>query len=806
LASVVVSLLRDFVFVDEKISFDETVMLNERCAFVAALLLIISCNDIRPKHCVCTSQLFADAFIFDSKYFPYYIDKKEGHRLYSQTLTPGIAEVVVLVDHNQANFGQTLGRHWFLQGDTYHQIESLVERRALARWDGNYTQADLLRSQIDSIPLILCCSSPNNTVEHVTEQMVSATTDLNQYPVLLSRMTKNTSLPNYAFRVAITDVPRSQGGGSTWSLICGIPIAIPDSYSDFDSASLFDTKDQFINPSTRGVLSWAHRALGISVALAEHGASRLPSAQDDLMYAVEQAKVQLLQWRFIHDQLYPMYDSDAFNLGTGMAMSLDKLFNLTSGEHATSFYHWYFVESRLSGRTAADAAFWFAMAGVTDKVLFELLLRVCQKELLRFGTRSSCRFKDVMDIVERLAAAGIRDQPDMEEILQRCLAEKAPKKAFNTDSLVDTSSPSEYLNLHSPHCSLLIWNFSTRQRKQRSFLQTAANHYKDQVVHTSSPQSVEFPIHSNDDGTDGDQSNRIQWSTLFDDPTRPLVVDIGCGMGISVLGLASLEVPPEQDQDDISGCYDAPFPWHACNFVGVDLSSLSIHYAQGIAQRWNIQGRVAFLVDEAELLLDQLPSYPGAVTRVLIQFPTPYRLPSSLDFDSYELSDTSLVAAKIQEPRRGNSQLPANVRNGGFMVTTTLLQKAKELLQRDVATNVGNGCELSPGDLILQSNCEDVAVFMRNIACDEAGFVVSTVSVGRHDAVRSTSTTSLQPTQRTLNWISMGGDRATGPGWWTRPILPPTGRTETEVACILHGTPVHRCVLRPSSDDGMNLW
>jgi SAM-dependent methyltransferase len=779
-------------------------MVNDRCALVAVLLWIIFWNETNPTSYSNISQLFADAFFVDSKYIPYLVDKGKGRQLYSQTSTLGIAEVVVLVDHNHAIIDPTLGRHWFLEDGTYQQIESLVERRASARWDGNYTHADLLRSEIESIPLILCGSSSKDTVELITEQMISATSDLNQYPVLLSRMAQNSSFPNYTFRVAITDIPRSHGGGSTWSLICGIPIAEPcsadDDPSDFNSTSFMDGKNQVINPSIQGVLSWAHRALGIAVALAENRHSRIPSANDDLILAVEQAKAQLLQWQFIHQQLYQNYDPDAHNLGTGMAMSLDKLFDLTSGKHARSFYHWYFVETRLSGRTAADAAFWFAMAGVTDKKLFELLVLVCQKELLRFGTRASCRFKDVMDIVERLAAAGIRDQPDMEEILQRCLAVKAPEKALIKDSLINTSSPSEYLNLHSPYCALLIWNFSTRQRKQRSFLQTAANHYKEQIVHADGVPFVESPSHLSDYDNDS-----IHWNSLFDDPKRPLVVDIGCGMGISVLGLASLDAPSQRSQDDVIGVSDAPFAWHTCNFVGVDLSTLSIHYAQGIAQRWNIQGRVAFLVDEGEHFLDQLFSYPGLVVRVLIQFPTPYRLPSSLDFDSHERNGTSLDGTKLQEPRRGNTQLPASVRSGGFMVTTSLLCKVRELLQRDVSRSFGNGWEMSPGDLVLQSNCEDVAIFMRNIACDEVGFVMALESSGLHDFVEPAASVSLQPTQRTLNWIAMGGNRATGTGWWTRPVLPPTGRTETEVACILHGTPVHRCLLHPPSLDGFDL-
>ena len=717
------------------------------------------------------------------------LSNRKERQFHSQVSTAGIAEVVVLVDHNQSNHERTHGRHWFLQEDTFQQIETLVQRRALARWEGNYSHADLLRSQIDDIPLILCCSSSSNTTEHIVESMSSTTTDLNQYPVLLSPTTQqNISVSNYQFRVAIADIPRTQGGGSTWSLICGIPIAIPSSED-------MNRKNQGLDFVTRGVLSWAHRALGIAVARAEHGLLRLPSANEDLMFAVEQAKAQLLDWKMIHEQLH--HRPETSNLGTGMAMSLDKLFGLTSQNHSTSFFHWYSVETRLSGRTAADAAFWFAMAGVSDDLIFDLLLQVCRKELLRFGTRASCRAKDVMDIVERLAAAGIRDQPDMEEILQRCLAEKLSKKVLGKGYTVGSSASSVYLNLHAPHCALMIWNFSTRQRKQRSFLQTAANHYKDHAGDIPSPTEQEMiPI---DDCVSVDPATMgLQWNSLFEDPTRPLVVDVGCGMGISLLGLASLEADPlsKGTRDQIG---HSAFPWSECNFVGVDLSSLSIHYAQGIAQRWNIQGRLAFVVDEAERFLDQVSSYPGKIVRVLIQFPTPYRLPSRLDFDTdAECNGTSSDVAELQEARRGNTQLPSSVRNGGFMVSTSLLQNARRLLQRDIHVVSDIGCEPWSGDLLLQSNCEDVAIFMRNIACAEAGFVVQPEPMECEEffEVHGFGSGMLQPTQRTLNWIALGGDRAEGEGWWQRPILPPTGRTETEVACLWHGTPVHRCILR----------
>ena len=64
---------------------------------------------------------------------------------------------------------------------------------------------------------------------------------------------------------------------------------------------------------------------------------------------------------------------------------------------------WY----ELDGRKAADAAFWWALAGVKDVELFQHLVDLTAMEVQRFGSRPSCRLKDIYQILERLAASGI---------------------------------------------------------------------------------------------------------------------------------------------------------------------------------------------------------------------------------------------------------------------------------------------------------------------------------------------------------------------------------------------------------------
>jgi tRNA G46 methylase TrmB len=589
----------------------------------------------------------------------------------------------------------------------------------------------------------------------------------------------------------------------------------------------------------------------------------------DLQSTIHNAKEQLQNWYTIHQQFQnhnihsdPVIEDgivpsngheplrDPTTTTTTAAISLDQLWEFitsTTNNNNNALYHWYMVETRLSGRTAADAAFWFAMSGIDDPILYELLVHVVRKELLRFGLRSSCRYKDIIDIVTRCAAAGIRDVPPLEQIVQQCLQNKKLTKK-------DIPIQSPYFNLHSNECSMLVWHFSTRQRKQRTFLQTASKHYYSDLMDTNNQNSNNNQVadgritnekddNFNNDNTVGDH-NPFRWYDIFADPTRPLIIDVGCGMGMSLLGLATISPSSSPINSDLLTSPTCPFPYHLCNCIGVDLSSLSINYANGIAKRWNIHDRLVFVVDEAEHFLDQMlaTQYPGTIQRILVQFPTPYRLSAILNeanltlrsfsdddiedevdsgFDDerddldVDVTDNPTTATK-GSISVGNTQLPANIRHGGFMVTTELLQKISQLLSKSQESR-RDGSDVSTKnipfhpDFLFQSNCEDVAVLIRNMACQEANFVIHTemMEVNAGDNVDDATVHKsdiLKPTQRTLNWIaSFNGtalpklERASGYGWWMKPILPRNGCTETEVACMLKHVPVHRCILKNPS-------
>jgi len=212
----------------------------------------------------------------------------------------------------------------------------------------------------------------------------------------------------------------------------------------------------------------------------------------------------------------------------------------------------------------------------------------------------------------------------------------------------------------------------------------------------------------------------------------------------------------------------------------VDLSRLAIRYAQGISSSWSLKD-LNFVVDPAEDCLSRISeTYPGKVSLVMLQFPTPYRF-QSIAKDDEDGAGDNITDADVTPSvaRQGfNSQLPEGAASDDFMVTETLLSQIHGVLSKH------------NGKLLIQSNCEDVAVHMRKIAATKAGFqsVTFSHSVSSLNAV----------TQRAQRWVEMGGERAIGQGWSAEPLLPQGGRTETEVACVLDGKPVHRCLLQAS--------
>jgi SAM-dependent methyltransferase len=387
----------------------------------------------------------------------------------------------------------------------------------------------------------------------------------------------------------------------------------------------------------------------------------------------------------------------------------------------------------IRGRTSADAAFTLALAGVTRESLYLTLTKIARLEFKRVGNRPSRRSKDILQAIERLAAAGLRgaEVEDVYRIAADSLAAKTEKRHMD---VVETLSTPSNFDLLSPRPLLWLWRFSARQPKARN--ETSTEEEVDQRISSIS------------------KSDSTNWLHKYSDTSRPLIIDIGCGLGVSLLGLASLESAGRgREASELLG----EVAIEDCNYLGGDLSGLTIRFGQGIATRWNLQDRLQYTYASAEDLLDQIDAvYPGPVALVLIQFPTPYRL---------------------AEKEGGNTQLPTDL-NSGFMANEGVMRQTAKLLKKS-----------GGGHLLLQSNCEDVAVAMRNVA--------TSVGMTCIDAVRPV--TSLDDgerlPQRTQEWIRLGGERAIGPEWSSVSLLPARCTTETEVACELQNTPIHRCLM-----------
>eukprot|EP00980_Cylindrotheca_fusiformis_P018024 scaffold5756_cov99-Cylindrotheca_fusiformis.AAC.8 len=327
----------------------------------------------------------------------------------------------------------------------------------------------------------------------------------------------------------------------------------------------------------------------------------------------------------------------------------------------------------IRGRTSADTAFHICLAGIQNEFLYDALTKIARLEMERVGQRQSRRAKDILQVVEKLAAAGIRG-PEVEEVYQlagKSLASKVKEERDQYPEMVEQLSsgrPGRF-NLLSPRPLLWLWRYSSRLQKPS-------------VEKAASKATV------------NNNNNISSWWQSFEDPSRPLVIDIGCGLGVSLIGLASHQKNRTSTTSTSSTPHSSLLPEedvleftnNKCNYLGGDLNQATVRFANSVSSRWNLTDRLCFVQSSAGDLLESsfLEGYPGRLSLVLIQFPSPWRLGGP-------------------KKQKGNSQLPSGP-DDGFMVSTTLLNQISKVFAR---TN-------EKGYLLLQTNCEDVAVTLRD--------------------------------------------------------------------------------------------
>ena len=276
--------------------------------------------------------------------------------------------------------------------------------------------------------------------------------------------------------ISITDIPLREGGGSKWNV------------TTVNGTFLEETNKK--NKTENNVLQLAHKALGLAVHCSNMKAQGRGYDYSNEMNQIVQESIKKLRENPIG----------------------------------------------LQGRKSADAAFWFALAGVDNPELFDRLGFIAADEIKRFGRRPTCRSVDILNIIERLSAAGVSG-------LSANAAFSAAVEALNlkSDELARSSLKGmRTLELHNKRSLMFLWHFSTKQRKVKSFQTNAARRWsgknEDEVWDDKSLACK-------------DTTFNIDWGYVYDDLTKPLVVDIGCGMGVSILGLATIHeetIIPEQ--------------------------------------------------------------------------------------------------------------------------------------------------------------------------------------------------------------------------------------------------------------------
>jgi SAM-dependent methyltransferase len=339
-----------------------------------------------------------------------------------------------------------------------------------------------------------------------------------------------------------------------------------------------------------------------------------------------------------------------------------------------------------------------------------------------------------------------------------------------------------------------LWKHSTKQKKVRSST--------DQLVPGTRLAKL---------AVDKSRNGAFIWagdSPLgFQDMTLPLVIDIGCGFGVSLLGLATSNAAGSD-----------------MNYLGCDLSTHCIDYARGLAARWDLSSRCRFAVAPAEdFLVWVRDHYPGPVSWILIQFPTPFKL---------ELPEDA-AAAPAKKSKKGskqggnkvivgrNSQLPVvSMRDdseqgensdgdGGFMVSRRVVSLVMDIVKK-VSNTVACG-------VYAQSNVEDVAVLMKkrfDALLRESEGIVCEHMVEADSSMTNTSARQcmqsgevVSTTKRQQIWASAGGKRVeqldgddceeavSSAGtieWMTASPWGIDARTETEAAYGISGKAVYR--------------
>mmetsp|Transcript_12071 Transcript_12071/g.27985 ORF Transcript_12071/g.27985 Transcript_12071/m.27985 type:complete len:542 (-) Transcript_12071:193-1818(-) len=373
----------------------------------------------------------------------------------------------------------------------------------------------------------------------------------------------------------------------------------------------------------------------------------------------------------------------------------------------------------LLGRSAGDMMFEFALAGSDDTALFDALAAQQAREFARWRKPQPLT---TLQVCERAVAAGLPTTHALFEVAAASLGNdttRGPAARVRSLSYGDERP--------------LRWLFRRAARMAKAAPPTVA------------------------------QSACALSAVRFDRPMRPLLLDLGCGFGTSLLSVISR-----------ADCN--------INVLGCDASAQKAAYACGVAERWGRRGEADFVVADALAVLRWARSrYPGPVGGVCIQFPTPFRVDGS-----------------------GNAQLPGA---SAYMVSAELVAQAAGTVRRGGPSSW----------LYFASNVEDVAVDARRrleacglVAVEETdegsdggggalglGPLHATWRKATQPPVSVPPSGSGSRRRSRLEAAGLGQARASGAGWLSANPLG-GALSETEAALQLEGRPIFRLLLRDS--------
>ena len=399
--------------------------------------------------------------------------------------------------------------------------------------------------------------------------------------------------------------------------------------------------------------------------------------------------------------------------------------------------------------------------GLTENI-FDILAHVSLKEIQRKASRRSTRkISEVLQVVEKIIASGTT--------VNNSGGGKYVQELFDTilQHVEETMDDSKF----SLPSSLLVTIEEIRQSKfaltsPRSiiWLYRKFNTLYPRITEADVTSSLSLQTLTRNGSNPSSSSSCSTILNRFDNPNQPLVVDIGCGLGISLLGLASTATSSSSSSSSgINQGYEEeplspsllPINWTNCNYIGGDVHPNAISWAQTICNRWKLSNKLQFLHVTSITLLQYLLTLltndgenvdipittmtEPTIKLILLQFPTPWKLkengnlylPSSQDDDKFMANESML----------------------SLIVQILIIQQKKRQQQQGQTTQACcSSSSLEASYLLVQSNCEDVALYIHDKVIELGEGLIEAIPclhpIETIDDIRG------KETSRTMEWLS----------------------------------------------------